>query len=456
MKSATCLVLMAIYLFPGAYAADLLDVYDSALNSDPQLREADALRLASLETRPQARAGLLPQVALFATETDQGQDGLSSQFGQDGFIDTLIDSDTDQTFYGLSVTQPLFRWDQWLSLKQADKVVAQADVDYAVVKQELIVRVAVGYFDVLAARDDVEAAAANKEAIARQLEQAETRFEVGLIAITDVEESRAAYDQAIATEIQAKRLLATARENLRELTGSYVESLEGLEAGLALSAPVPADDEAWVNTAMENNLSLLSTRLDVEIAKDTINVERAGHFPTLDLVVRRNEFDSKSDQQLRFPPAPGAIDSPTRSDFSTGAVELQFNLPIYSGGSTSSRVRESVYRHRAARERLERVARETEREIRDAYLGVLSDVATIRALEQALSSSETALRATEAGFDVGTRTSVDVLNARRNLLNARTNLARSRYDYVINMLRLKRAAGTLSLDDLREVNGWLD
>lgn len=455
MKTVACAVL-AILVSGPAMSADLLEVYGQALQSDPLLREAEALRLAAMESKPQARAGLLPQVSLTASETDQGQDGLSSQFGQSGFIDTLIDSDADQTFYRLSVRQPLFRWDQWLNLRQADKIVAQAEIDFEAVRQELIVRVAQRYFDVLAARDEVESAAANKEAIARQLEQAETRFEVGLIAITDVEESRAAFDQAVASEILARRTLATARENLRELTGTYIEGLQAPESALPLAAPLPADDDAWVAQALESNLALVSGRFAVEIAKDAINVQRAGHLPTLDLVVQRDEFESETAQQLRFPPAPDSVEAPTRSDFSTDAVILQFNLPLYSGGRVSSQVRESVYQHRAARERLERIARETERETRDAYLGVLSDVATVRALEQALASSETALRATEAGFDVGTRTSVDVLDARRNLFSARTNLARSRYNYVINMLRLKRAAGTLSAEDLREVNGWLD
>lgn len=446
--------LIALLMSP-AWGADLLEVYELALQNDPVLREAEANRQALLEAKPQARASLLPQLGLSATRTDQGRDGLSSQFGQTGFVDTVSDSDSDNTFYSVSLTQPLFRWDSWLLLKQSDKIVAQAELDYAIAKQDLMLRVADSYFNVLAARDSLESDKANKEAIARQLEQSETRFEVGLIAITDVQESRAAYDQAVASEILARRVLATARESLRELTGSYVEGLENPDSTLPLLKPEPDNGDEWVKRALDQNLSLASSRFGVEIARDTIKVQKAGHLPTLDLVVRRDEFDSETDQTLSFPPAPGSLDAPTRSDFSTDVIELRFNLPIFSGGRTSSQVREAVQRHRAAQERLEQVARFTERQTRDAYLGVTSDISIVRALERALESTETALRATEAGFDVGTRTTVDVLDARRDLFTATTNLERGRYDYLLNILALKQAAGTLSEGDLAEINAWL-
>lgn len=397
---------------------------------------------------------MLPQIALSANRTDQGRDGFSSQFGGSQFVDTFSDSETDQTFFSLSLTQPLFRWDSWLRLKQSDKIIAQAEIDYEVIMQNLMLRAATSYFDVLAARDSLESNKANKEAIARQLEQSETRFEVGLIAITDVQESRAAYDQAVASEILARRVLSTAREGLRELTGTYVEGLENPDDSLPLVAPEPADDNAWVARAMEQSLALNSSRLGVEIARDTIKVEKSNRLPTLDLVVRRDEFESDTAQVLTIEGL-GPQDSPTRSDFSTDVIALQFNVPVFTGGATSSRVREAVQLHRAAQQRLERVARATERQTRDSYLGVISDISIVRALEKALESSETALRATEAGFDVGTRTTVDVLDARRNLLSAQTNLERGRYDYILNVLALKQATGTLAAPDLVEINEWL-
>ncbi len=433
-----------------AHGADLLEIYQFAQQSDPLLREADANRLATLEARPQARSALLPQLSFSGSRTDQGRDGLNAQFGAMGFEDTVFDSDSDQDFFQLELRQTLFRWDQWLGLKQADKIVAQAEVDYSAAQQDLMIRVTTLYFDVLSTADDLESAVANKEAIARQLEQSETRFEVGLIAITDVEESRAAYDQAVAEEIVATRRLRNAQESLREVSGKFIEDLSTPGESLTLAAPDPASPEAWVERALEQNLNIVSSRLGVQIAKDSINVERAGHLPTLDLVVSRSEFDDETDQVLN------GFANPTQADISTDQIQLQFTVPIYSGGRVSSQVREAVYRHRAAREQLERVARQTERQTRDAYLGVSADIPTIRALQQALSSAETALKATEAGFDVGTRTTVDVLDARRDLLTARTNLKRAKYDYIINTLQLKQAAGTLSGEDLIAVNRWLD
>ncbi|NNF67239.1 MAG: TolC family outer membrane protein [Gammaproteobacteria bacterium] len=439
-----CFFLLAICISLPAHSADLLEVYRQALLSDPLLREANANRLVAAESKPQARSLLFPQLNFSASRADQGQDGTSVQFAG-MFTEVPIDNNDDQTTFSLQLTQTLFRWDQFVGLRQADKIVTQADIDYKAAEQDLVLRVAERYFNVLAANDQLESARGNKEAIARQLEQSETRFEVGLIAITDVQESRAAYDQAVASEIQARRVLTNANEVLRELTGDYARELESPDNSLPLMLPEPADEEAWVKKSREQNLSLISSRLGVEIASDTIKVQRSAHLPTLDLVVNKSDFDSDGDR----------LGAPVRSDISSDSIELQLNFPIYGGGRVSSRVRESVYQQRAARERLERVTREAERQTRDAYFGVASDISTISALEKALESAETALKATEAGFDVGTRTTVDVLDARRDLLSARTNLERSRYDYIINLLRLKQAAGTLAEADVVKINDWL-
>ncbi|MDH3646305.1 MAG: TolC family outer membrane protein [Gammaproteobacteria bacterium] len=433
------------------WAADFLEVYRQALASDPLLREADANRQVAMETRPQARSLLLPQLSFNAIRMDRAEEGTRPQFSVAGTSGFPTDDDHDRTILTLQLTQTVFRWDQWLSLRQADKIVSQADVDYNSAEQDLVLRVAERYFNVLSARDELESARGNKEAIARQLEQSETRFEVGLIAITDVQESRAAYDQAVASEILAKRVLTNAHENLREITGAYAQDLENPDTSLPLVLPEPADEEAWVKRGMEQNLNLLSSRLGVQIAKDSVKVQRAGHLPTLDLVAGREEFDldgTSLDNLLRPTPLEG--------DTSTDRIELRLNFPLYGGGRVSSQVREAVHQHSAARQRLERVARETERQTRDAYVGVASDISTINALEKALESAETALKATEAGFEVGTRTTVDVLDARRDLLSARTNLERSRYDYIINLLRLKQAAGTLTEADVVEINDWLN
>lgn len=441
-----------------ASATDLVDVLSLGLTNDPLLREAEATRLAALQSKPLARSGLLPQINLSGQFDDQDSEGTFTTFiGQ--LVTTDRASDAERDFWSLQLTQPVFRWDRWIALKRADKTIAQAEADYLAARQNMALRVTQSYFAVLAARDRLQAEQANKEAIARQLEQAETRFEVGLIAITDVHESRAAYDQSVAAEIAAKRTLAVARENLREIVGESLSGLADPKADMPLVNPDPADPDRWVSQAMESNAALESSRLGVEIASDDVKTERTGHYPTLDLVVSRSEFSSDGTQfDTAFDPITGqprTSGGASQADNTTDTIALQFNVPIYSGGGVSAQVRQAVYRQRAARERLERVARQTERETRDAYLGVISDVSRVSALKEAVVSSETALRATEAGFDVGTRTSVDVLNARRDLLQAETNYRAARYDYIVNIVRLKLAAGTLTEADIREINSWL-
>ena len=437
-----------------APAEDLADVYRLAVQSDPLLREAEANRLAALETKPQARALLFPQVNVAASRTEIESEGAGSFFqpveGTSFVIPFNRQSDDSQTSVTLQLQQTIFRWDQWVALRQADSSVAQAEANFRAAQQDVMTRVAQRYFDVLAARDTLESEEVAKEAIARQLEQSEKRFEVGLIAVTDVQEAQAAYDLAVAAQIAASRSLATARELLREITGEYFAELAGPDEDMPLESPLPASEEEWVAVAMDQNLNLISSRLGADIAREQIRIQRAGHFPTLDLVASRNEFDSEADLIV------DGNSGPSTDDFTTDTISLQLNVPIFSGGATSSRTREAVYRHRAAKEQLERVARETERLTRDSYLGVLTGISRVQALRQAVESSRTALEATEAGFEVGTRTTVDVLDSRRNLLAAQTNYARSRYDYVLNLLQLKRAAGTLSAEDIAEVNGWLE
>ncbi len=442
-------------------AADLIEVYQRALQNDPIIREAEANRLATLENRPQARAGLLPQLIASGSynRLDTDRTGTTLQrIDPNDELSPLVGVGTTTTAdgvisqqYQVRLTQTLFRWDRWMSLKRADKQVAQAEVDFKAAQQDLLARTAQRYFDVLAAEDTLEAAEATLEAFSRQLEQADKRFEVGLIAITDVQEARAARDQASAAVIAAKRSLATSREFLRELTGEAFGELAKPSDEIPLRTPQPENEDQWVETALEQNLRLLSARLQTEIAKDDVRVARSGHLPTLDLVATHSHSEDEGDASTRGRTFDGLADSESEST----VIGVQINFPLFSGGGTQSQVRQRVYLHRAARERSERTARETEREVRDAYLGVLSDIARVEALRQAVESTQTALQATEAGFEVGTRTTVDVLDSRRRLFDAQTNYARSRYDYIINLLRLKIATGDLGETDLQEVNGWL-
>lgn len=442
--------LLAWYLLPSAApAASLLEVYQQALQSDPLIHEAEARRLAALESSPQARSVLLPQISAAGEYTESNFDGTS--FPSNNLIPVTTIQEEEQTRWRIELRQSLFRWDQWVGMRQADKVVAKAEIDFEAAQQDLIVRVVRRYFDVLAAEDRLTSIHADRTAIARQLEQAKQRFEVGLIAITDVQESQAAYDQAVANEIGAKRELATARELLREITGEHVPSLSAPKDDFPLETPDPSDESSWIDLAMSQNLALVSSRFSEEIARDDISVRRTGHYPTLDLVA--NIAHSEADTTRPNPLAPGDITVPSESDFDS--IGIQLSIPIYSGGGTSSRVREAVYLHRASREQLQRVARETERQTRDAYLGVLSEISRVRALEQAVASSRTALEATQAGFEVGTRTIVDVLNSQFALYAAITNYYQSRYNYIGNVLLLKQAAGTLQVQDLEEIDRWL-
>lgn len=447
-----------------ATAADLLQVYQLALQNDPQIREADANRLASRESKPQALAALLPQFnasgsysrvnretsSVSLTNSDPGDD--TSPLVP---VTTGRKTDVDSRDYSLNLTQTLFRWDQWSALKRADEQVAQAEADYQAAQQDLISRTAQRYFDVLAAQDTVDAAQATLEAFSRQLEQADKRFEVGLIAITDVQEARAAHDQAAASVIQSKRSLATARELLRELTGEPVTTLATPIDDLPLMTPQPENEDQWVATALEQNLRVTSARLATDIAKQDVRVARSDHFPTIDLVASRSNENDDGTQVGRNAAGLRTAASPADQIIDNDSIGIQVTVPIYSGGATASAVRQRVYLHRAARERLERTHRETERATRDAYLGVISEISRVKALKQALESSRTAIQATEAGFEVGTRTTVDVLDSRRQLFEAQTNYSRSRYDYIINVLNLQLASGTLNKGDLEEINSYL-
>ena len=277
---------------------------------------------------------------------------------------------------------------------------------------------------------------------------------MGLIAITDVQQSLAAFDDAVATEIDAQRLLATAQEFLREIVGEIVADLASPIDDLPLLTPDPANAEQWVQAALESNLALMSSRLAADIAQDDIDIQRAARYPTLSLSAAYT--DSTTDQVVtNFPFTGDPIVNPSRQAPEGYNWSFDLRFPIYSGGFNRSRIQQSVYQHRSASEALQRVARQTEREARDAYLGVISEISRVRALRQAVESARTALRATEAGFEVGTQTTVDVLAAQNNLRRVETTYSRSRYDYLLNVLALKQAAGNLEIADIEQIDGWL-
>ncbi len=469
LKIISSLTLIAsLFALPSAaQGASLLEIYQQALQSDPAIHEAEARRLAALEAKPQARGVLFPQIDAGGSWSKSQSDGTSTQFdvtpcdpnGDPNDPDNVCinayevpsENRAETQSWNVTLRQTLFRWDQIVGLRRADKLVARAEAVREAAQQDLIVRVAQRYFDVLAAEDQLRSIHADRQAIARQLEQAKQRFEVGLIAITDVQESQAAYDRAVSREIAAKRILATAREYLREITGQYVSNLSAPREDLPLRGP-ERSEAAWVELSLTQNLNLVASRLDEQLARDEISFRRTGHYPSVDLIANVSDSDTESDFRIQAENEPWR---PTDNARQTDSIRVEFSVPLFAGGVTTSRVREAVYLHRAAREQLQRVTRETERQARDAYLGVLSEKARVEALKQAVESSQTALEATQAGFEVGTRTIVDVLNSQFALFAAKTNYEQSRYDYLLNVLRLKQAAGNLQVQDLEQIDQWL-
>ena len=450
-KLSILILISSIFFMLPVFSASLLEVYQRALQSDPLIHEAESRRLAALEGETQARSRLLPELGIGSRYTISNYDGSTIESDLSGAVASVnTESKTTSSGWQLELTQTVFEWGKWVALKQAGKRSAKAEIDYEIKQQDLIIRVVKRYLDVLAAEDNLVSINSNKLAISRQLEQAKQRFEVGLIAITDVQESQAAYDQSVANEINAKRSLANARELLREITGAYLPKLDAPDQDLPLLAPIPEIENEWIASAMQQNLNLISSRFEEEIARHEISFQKTGHYPSINIVANMSSQDADNEDQIR-----NAINFPDlTTNNQSDSIYIQLSMPIYSGRLTSSKVQEAVYLHRASREKLQRIARETERETRDAFLGVTSEISRVNAFKQAVKSSETALEATQAGFEVGTRTIVDVLNSQFALENAIQNYSKSRYDYIANVFYLKQAAGTLRVQDLEEINQW--
>ena len=429
----TAALLAAAPMAAGAETLDLAAAYRLATESDPTFLAAAADRDAALESVAIARAALLPNVSL----------GTSAMLERDDVDEPEPSQDTFSTLsLSLDVTQPLYRPDRTIRLGQARTNEEKAEIDYAVKAQQLIERVVERYFGVLEAGDDFRFAETNREAIGQQLRQAQQRFEVGLVAITDVEEAKSRFDLASARAIEAENALGNAREAMREVIGEYPEALAPLGEEIPLAVPEPSDIDEWTRTALERNLPVRSASFAVAVAKDAIRLADADASPALDLFGRAEASDRNR--------------KPGESERRSASVGLRLAWPIYTGGRVSAETRQARARHRAAVHAQERARREATRQTREAYLGVESAIARVGALRQAVVSSQSALDAVEAGFQVGTRTSVDVLDAQRDLFQARNDLAAARYDYIRNALRLRRAAGALALADLEAINGWLE
>lgn len=416
---------------------DLLEIYNLALKNDAQLASAHATLKVGEEIVSQGRSALLPNISLSANTMDnhatQLLDGQpKSQWNSHGWFATL--------------RQPLFNLEYWFIFGQADALTEQARTQFSLEQQNLIMRVAEAYFNVLRAQDNLTTAKAQETAVKRQLDQTRQRFEVGLIAETDVFEANAVYDSARVMRIQSANEVEVALENLRTITNQDVPSVAQMDKRMPVNAPVPTATEEWVKTALAQNLTLEAGRKGVVAAEEQLRASKAGHAPTLSAVASYSH-----------------IKDPSRANYDLGwngksnntVYGLELSMPIFSGGATSSKVRQSSYQLEATQLNTDLALRQVSTSARNLFRTVNTDVERIEARCQGIVSAQSALKATESGYEVGTRNIVDVLNSQRALFFAQRDYFNARYDFIINTLKLKQTAGTLSPGDLQSLNQWM-
>ena len=442
-----------------AQGASLRDIYELALENDATLKAQQARYLASLEDEKAARSQLLPQV--LATYSMQNSDTDTSAPGIIGFSpqrapiigNTFDNTDSNTRAFRVSLQQAIFNLPAWFSFQRGRELSRQAEASFAANQQNLIVRVVEAYLAVLRAEDRLRAAVAREEAFGRQLEQNRQRFEVGLIAITDVHESQAAYDIAQVDRIAGENQVAVALETLTVLTGQRHDRLDRLAEDFAAIPPEPADRGAWVEFALANNFTLKAARYAEEAARQNARARRLAHAPTLSGTARYTETEIDG---TRFQDPAGIFNFPPDRDIDDTVLGLELSVPLFSGGALSAERRRAAQQFNAAREERINLTRRTVTDARSLHMTVVNDVARVKARRQAIVSSQSALDATQAGYEVGTRNIVDVLNAQNTLFAAVRDYANSRYDYVVNTLRLKEQAGLLSPDDVIDLDRALD
>ncbi|WP_235464362.1 outer membrane channel protein TolC [Aeromonas australiensis] len=431
MKRTLLSVMVLLGVSAGAHAENLLDIYQQAQIKDPQLLQSKAVRDKAFEQINESRAALLPQINLGADLK---------------YLQNKNDTQTNNRASGsLSLDQSIYRRSNWINLDISEKSATQNDVAYNLEIQNLMLRTAQAYFNVLKAMDTLEFVRANKVAVERQLEQTQQRFEVGLTAITDVHEAEASRDQALADEINAENALDNSYETLRELTGIDHRNLDVLNTDRFSPQKTAFGSDKWLELALDKNLQLHSARISKDIAKERIDLAKTGHEPTLglDAGLQTSNTDYKLDSIQS-----GGNDNQAN-------IGLTFKLPIYSGGATSSKVKQAQYDYVAASELLEKNFRSVQSTVRSSYNNVNASIGSVRAYSQSVVSADSALKATEAGYEVGTRTIVDVLDSTKKLYSAKQKLSEARYNYILNILSLKQAAGILEAQDLVEVNQGL-
>ena len=422
---------MALGSFSSLAAADdLAQIYNQAKENDPQLLRAAATKDAAFEAVNSSQSSLLPQINLTA-----GYNMTRSNYDS---------NEQDALNAGISLSQELYQRSSWVSLDISEKAARQADSAYAAEQQGVILRVAQAYFDVLRANDSLEFVRAEKAAVGRQLEQTKQRFDVGLSAITDVHDAQAQYDSVLANEVLTENQLVNSYEDLRVITGQGHTELSVLDTERFSASPSEQSSDSLIDEAQQKNLSLLASRINADIAKDNISLASSGHMPSLTFDASYGYTDISN------------TNSP-RTGYDSNDLKAGINLivPIYSGGNTSSLTSQAEFQYVAASQDLEATYRDVTKNVRAYNNNINASIGALKAYEQTVISAKSALEATEAGFDVGTRTIVDVLDSTRRLYDANRNLANARYDYIISVLQLKQAVGTLSEQDIIDINAGL-
>jgi len=416
-----------------AQAADLLETFRAAQANDPVFAAARATQQAGQEKLSQGRSLLMPSVNLNANSTFNNQNARYQ-----GFLSQASgDYNYNSNGYGVSLVQPLFREQNWQVYSESELQASQADVQLKIAQQDLIVRVAQAYFDVLIAQDSVGLVDAQKTAISEQLQQSKRNFEVGSATITDTLEAQSRYDLTGAQEIAAQNNLEIKRSALQQLINTAPGELDHLGKDFKLEAPQPASMEKWVSEAQLSNLQLAIAQAGAEIADREVARNRGGHLPTVDLVANYSKNST------------GGV---MANDTTNKSIGVQLNMPLFQGGAVNSRWREAEANRERASQELENARRTVEQQTRQAYLGVVSGIAQVQALKQALTSSQSVLDASKLGQEVGVRTNLDVLNAQQQLFSTRRDLYQAQYNYLMSELRLKQAVGTLGEADLGKVN----
>lgn len=436
------------------FAESLSSIYELALRNDASLKAAAATYRATLETEKTSRAALLPQISANVYYSDTSSDSDAVRLIGPTPLPTSTNSDFNGDGYGISLSQTLFDLSAWFSFQSGKETSKQAKAEFGAAQQELIIRVAQAYFNVLTARETLEATRAEERAVKRQLEQTQQRFDVGLIAITDVHEARAVYDSTVARRLGDDATMGTTLEALTVFTGQPHEILEKLREEFPVSDPSPADRNEWVQFALNNNFDLQAAKYATQAAQQTAKSRKADHLPTLTGRLSYNEDTSDGSNDILItgqPPFSSPIDDTTETE----QIRIELNVPLFSGGRVSASRRQAYEQYNATLQQSIYTQRQVVQQIRSLHLTVSTDVQRIKARKQGIVSAESALDATKAGYEVGTRNIVDVLQAQRSLFAAIRDYANARFEYVLNMLKLKQQAGTLSPEDVYNLDKWL-